>query len=114
MDLTFENNEFYRVASADAVGMPAAINVVRGIGLKIVGNTFNDCGYPAGDPSGPWGLCLGMGGPGASNYVDFVGTNTMRAGTRMTDVSYKSSSHTKGANNTYTAPIGAVGTTALP
>lgn len=108
-DVVFDRNEFYRCASADGGG-PGAINIVKATYVKIDGNTFIDCGLT----DGTWGMCLVMGGPGASNFVDFVGTNTMRVGTRMTSVTYKSSSHTKGANNTYTAPIGAVGTSDLP
>lgn len=109
LDITFDSNRFVQVGSGDG-GAPAAITVVNATYVKIDGNEFVDCGLT----DGTWGMCVVLGGPGASDYVEFVGTNTMRPGTRMTAVSYKSSSHTKGTHNAYTAPIGAVGTTDLP
>lgn len=111
LDVNIDRNEFFQCGASEG-GSPAGIVLVNGTYIKIDGNTFIECGLT----DGTWGMCLVMGGPGASDYVDFTGTNTMRVGTRMTAVAYKSSNHTKGSNNTYTAPIGAVGGTggALP
>ena len=114
LDVTIESNDFFQCGTDSGAVAPGAIALVNGTYIKIDANNFIDCGLPVGDPTAPWGLCLVMGGPGASDYVDFTGTNSMRAGTRMTDVVYKASSHTKGSNNTYTAPLHAVGGTALP
>jgi hypothetical protein len=115
VDVTIDRNEFYQCGSESGAIAPGAIALSNGTYIKIDGNNFIDCGLPVGDPSAPWGLCLVLAGSGtSSDFVDFTGTNSMRAGTRMTDVSYKSSGHTKGGNNTYVAPLHGSGGTALP